>query len=68
MPIGAPAEVVATLRSALLEARASADLREGLERLGFEPIEERPEAFGAIVRDESERFRQLVRRVGMRVN
>ncbi len=68
MPMGAPAEVVATLQSALWKVRSSADLQEGLERLGFEPIDEGPEVFSAVVRGESERFRQLVRRVGMRVN
>ena len=68
LPIGAPAEIVSTLQSALWKARSSADLQEGLERLGFEPIDEGPEVFGAVVRGESERFWQLVRRFGMRVN
>ncbi len=67
-PLGMPGEIVARLRDALGQARASAEFREGLERLGFEPIDEGPEAFAAVIRKETERFRSLVRRNAARTN
>ncbi len=63
-PSGTPAEIVGRLRSALLRARASPEFRAGLDRLGFEPIDEPPEAFAAVIRDETERLRRIVLSLG----
>jgi tripartite-type tricarboxylate transporter receptor subunit TctC len=59
-PAATPGEIISLLKNALSKVRASAGFREGLERLGFESIDESPEAFSAILRDETERFRKLV--------
>jgi tripartite-type tricarboxylate transporter receptor subunit TctC len=61
-PAATPGEIVDLLKSSLVRMRASAAFREGLEGLGFEPIDEGPEAFSAVLRDETERFRKLVSR------
>lgn len=63
-PAGTPVEIVGGLRAALLRARASPEFREGLDRLGFEPIDEPADAFATIVRQETERLRRLVHRLG----
>lgn len=67
-PAGTPAGVVAKLRAALRQLLVSADFRAGLGRFGFEPIDEAPEAFAVVVREETERFRILAARVGMLAN
>ena len=59
--------VVRQLRAALLKARASAEFREGLDQLGFEPIDEAAEEFPAVIRKETERFRALVARLGPQI-
>jgi tripartite-type tricarboxylate transporter receptor subunit TctC len=63
-PAGTPAAVVGPLRAALLRARGSAEFRGGLEKLGFEPIDEPAEAFEAVIRAEGERLRRVVARLG----
>lgn len=65
-PAGTPPEILRALRSALRRMRTASDFREELDRLGFEPIDEDPEAFAAVVREEGERFRALVARLGPR--
>jgi tripartite-type tricarboxylate transporter receptor subunit TctC len=67
VPTGTPVDAVTRLRRALRQALASATFREHLERLGIEPIDEAPEVFPAVLREEVERTRSLVKRVGLRV-
>lgn len=67
-PAGIPGDVIDTLRGALRQACASVEFRAGLEQLGFEPIDEATDAFAAVVRDETERFRRLVARHGAQAN
>jgi len=67
-PAGIGDDVLAKLQSALRKARASAELRQGLEQLGYELIDEAPEVFASILRSETERFRKLTSRVGRRAN
>lgn len=66
-PAGTPGEIVRQLRAALLQARASAEFREGLDQLGFEPIDEAAEDFPVVIRKETERFRALVARLGPQI-
>jgi len=63
-PAGIAGDILEALRSALRQACTSAGFRAGLEQLGFEPIDEPADAFAAVVRDETERFRRLVARHG----
>lgn len=63
-PRATPADVVATLQQALGKVVASAEYRDGLERLGFVPVDESPDRFTAALQEEIERHRALVRRLG----
>jgi len=64
-PSGTPPEVVAKLRQALRQALGTPGVVQGLERMGFETIDEPPEAFTAILQTESERFGRLAKQVGL---
>jgi tripartite-type tricarboxylate transporter receptor subunit TctC len=66
-PSATPAAIVARVQEALQKALASTDFRKGLERLGFEPIDEEPEVFPAVLKQETERYRLLVRQAGLLV-
>lgn len=54
---------IARLQGALQKAMASSEFRKGLERLGAEPIDERPAAFEPFLRNELEKYRRLAKRV-----
>lgn len=64
-PSGTPPEVVKKLRQALRQALGTPRVVQGLERMGFEVIDEPPEAFTALLQMESERFGRLVKRIGL---
>jgi tripartite-type tricarboxylate transporter receptor subunit TctC len=66
VPRDTPVDVVRRLRQALAQALASTELREGLDRLGFEPIDEPADALPESLRAEIESYRTLIRRTGMR--
>jgi tripartite-type tricarboxylate transporter receptor subunit TctC len=61
-PSGTPSELIGRLQDKLQQALASDEFRTGLERLDFEPIDEPPAAFAALLRNELERYRRLVKR------
>lgn len=63
-PKATPADVVARLQQALEQVAKSADYRDGLERLGFVPIDEPPARFPAILREELARHETLARQLG----
>ncbi len=60
-------EVIATLRRALRQALRERELREGLELMGFEAIDEQPEEFAGMLKSEIERFKLLVKESGIRL-
>ena len=66
-PAHTPAAAVARLQSAMQQALAAADFREGLANLGFDPIDEDPKTFPALLREETAAYRRLVSRTGLRV-
>ena len=66
VPRDTPADVVATLRSALFKVLSAPGFGDELERMGFEPIEEDPTEFPAMLKAEVERFRPLVKQAGIR--
>lgn len=63
-PKATPADVIARLQLALKQVVASADYRDGLERLGFVPIDESPDRFPAVLQEEIARHKVLVKRLG----
>jgi tripartite-type tricarboxylate transporter receptor subunit TctC len=66
VPRDTSADVLRRLRQALAKALATAELREGLDRLGFEPIDEATETAPALLKAEIESYKTLIRRTGMR--
>lgn len=65
VPKGTPAEAVARLRAATLDALAGERVRASLEIEGAEPVGNTPEAFQAFMRNESKRWADLVKTTGL---
>ena len=68
VPSGTPANVVAALRSALHRALRTPELKAALEHMGFEPVDEDPDAMAALLKAESERFKRLMNQSGIRLD
>jgi tripartite-type tricarboxylate transporter receptor subunit TctC len=68
VPRGTPADVVAALRRALADVTGTAAFREALERTGFEPNEGDPTDVADLLREETDRYRTLVKQAGLRVD
>ena len=64
-PAGTPPGIVATLRRALQHVMRAPGFREGLEKMGFEAVDEEPEALSTHIRMEIERYRPIVNRTGI---
>lgn len=65
-PKDLPPDALARLETALRQMQASGQFREALGRLGFEPVQDDAVSFSAFLRDETERFRRVVARAGLR--
>jgi tripartite-type tricarboxylate transporter receptor subunit TctC len=65
-PRGTPAEVVARLHAALVQALAVPELQQRLAALGIEGTDAGPEALGARMVADAERWGAVVRRAGLR--
>ena len=63
-PSGTPAQVVATLREALRQVTRAPEFGEELERMGFEAVDEEPEALTGYIKSEIERLRPIVKQPG----
>jgi tripartite-type tricarboxylate transporter receptor subunit TctC len=64
-PAGTPADRIATLHRAITQVVRSDDFRARLEPLGFKPIaDETPDAFGAYMRSEEQRWQRIVEASG----
>ena len=65
-PAGTPAPVVARIASALENVLAQKPVKERLAAAGFEPAESTPEAFGALIRSELQRWKRVVNEAGIK--
>ena len=65
-PAGTPKEVVATLAAAIGRAARSPDIRQKLLDQGAEPVGNTPEEFGALLREEVTKWREVVRASGLK--
>ena len=65
VPKGAPATVVRDVNRETLRALQAPDVRERFAQLGFVVIGNTPEEFAAIVRQEVEKYRRIVRESGI---
>lgn len=58
-PKGTPAEILAKMHAAIVDACAKADVRAKLEALGGDVVCNNPEAFGAMMRSDVARWRRV---------
>ena len=67
-PAGTPREIVQRLAAEVATAVASPDVRERLIGAGYDPISTTPEALGARLADDVERFGKVIREAGIKVD
>ena len=62
---GTPAAIVRKIQRDMAEALQSDDVKAKLAGLGLEPMGNTPEAFDALIRDETRKWSEIVRRAGI---
>jgi tripartite-type tricarboxylate transporter receptor subunit TctC len=67
-PAGIPRAVLARLNAALTKSLTSPTLRERFAAIGADPSPSTPEAFAAFIRSENEKWRDVVKRSGAKVD
>ena len=67
-PAGTPKDVVARLNTAIVAIMKSDDMRQRLARMGAEPAPGTPEQLGALVQSELQKYKQIVKVSGARVD
>jgi tripartite-type tricarboxylate transporter receptor subunit TctC len=67
VPAGTPKEIVALLQREVARIVAQGDVKEKLEALGFRPIANTPEDFGARIRLEIDKWGKVVRDAKLRI-
>lgn len=60
-PAGTPPDIVARLNSEWAKVAFLPDTKENIQKVGFEPMAEKPEKFGIFVKNEIERWRKVVK-------
>ncbi len=63
---GTPAATVQKIQRDMAEALRSDDVKARLAGLGLEPVGNTPEAFEALIRDETRKWSEIVRRAGIK--
>jgi tripartite-type tricarboxylate transporter receptor subunit TctC len=63
-PAGTPAEAVRRLNQELNAALQLPEVQKTMATLGFHPVRESPDYFGAFLKSENEKFGRLVREIG----
>ena len=66
-PAGTPKEIVDLLYREIAKASAQPDVKERLTALGFKPVANRPEEFGARIKLEMEKWSKVVRDAKLRI-
>jgi tripartite-type tricarboxylate transporter receptor subunit TctC len=67
MPAGTPAAIVDKLNREMARIGALPEIRERLEKIGFNPVLNTPEEFGARIKSEMERWGKVVRAAKLRI-
>ena len=67
VPAGTPKEIVDLLQQEIAKAVAQPDVKEKLATLGFVPVANTPEEFGARIKAEIEKWGKVVRDAKLRI-
>jgi len=67
VPAGTPKEIVDLLQKEIAKAVAQPDVKQKLETLGFIPVANTPEEFGARIKSEIEKWGKVVRDAKLRI-
>jgi tripartite-type tricarboxylate transporter receptor subunit TctC len=67
-PAGTPREIIERWRSEVARMAAAADVKQRLEALGFGPVANTPEEFGARIKNEIARWGKVVRDANIRAD
>jgi tripartite-type tricarboxylate transporter receptor subunit TctC len=65
-PAATPRDIVQRLNAELVKAVRAPELQDRLVDLGFQPIRSTPEAFGAILRAETEKWAGVIKQAGIK--
>jgi len=68
MPAGTPPETVTRMNAEIEKLLATADMKERLATLGFEPVGGSPQQFAAYLKKELAKWAQMVKEVGAKVD
>jgi tripartite-type tricarboxylate transporter receptor subunit TctC len=67
-PAATPREILVRLNAEIIAVLTQAEMRERMAREGSDVIETTPETFGAFVREESRKYGELLRQIGIKPN
>ena len=65
-PAKTPREVVARLNEAAVKALRSPEVRERMSQIGFDVVGSTPEEFGSFMKEEVDRWTEVVKRGGIK--
>jgi tripartite-type tricarboxylate transporter receptor subunit TctC len=65
-PPGMAKDIVARINTVTVNALKSADVRQRFGELGYEPIGDTPEQFGATIRSDIDKYVRVVRQAGIK--
>jgi tripartite-type tricarboxylate transporter receptor subunit TctC len=65
VPANTPKEIIATLHAATVAALKQPEVARRLEEISFTPVGDTPEAFGAFIKAEIEKWGRIVRELGV---
>jgi tripartite-type tricarboxylate transporter receptor subunit TctC len=65
-PAGVPKDIVAKLNVATVNALKSSDVKQRFGELGYEPIGDTPEQFGATIKSDIEKYVRVIHKAGIK--
>jgi len=65
-PPGVPKDIVARINTVTVNALKSADVKQRFSELGYEPIGDTPEQFGATIKNDIDKYVRIVRQAGIK--
>ena len=65
-PPGVPKDIVARINIVTVNALKSADVKQRFSELGYEPIGDTPEQFGATIKNDIDKYVRIVRQAGIK--